>query len=899
MVHKAVKKEIKEAIISSLKMVFRDICCKEYIHLARKCMVVLSVSEMNVNLFIADEIQNYSELFKEGTENKSEMDLVIREIIGGDKKLLLMSATPFRYHSKLNALENPEKDANSDDNEDNEDDKVNINSANIDGSNEALYDSQFKQYIKNDTDIYKEFENIVSYLTNKSDKSESNGFDFKRWEKINNEKYKSMREEKHDFYKRKVKEQSEMLRTANISRVERYMAGISNPFDTKNAVLEWDEIAWRELCNVPRTEFFNNSIEEFDYDNDIFKDGDLLIRIIYNASDVWFIYRDDKYTYLDTDLVETELEYYITEEEYKEKGNIWSIKIDNDGYYEINEARDKSKILNELLDKLYKESVRLDYIKSTPALFSFKSDNYKQLNYLKDKTECNILSYDRIINFKPLFATKKDLLEQNEEQCKELIYNARVAKLFEVIFDEEELHKLLFIPPSHKSDEELSGVFKGKKGISKRLFFTDYNMTTKSLSFILSYEANRRVVNDLKSRLEKESISRILYMNQKDVIQKRCMILDIRKICGCKSYIGDDYDDYDYEYMFIHLFEWDKYQYEKALHKGLPYAYAQGSPYAYAKSRKELFKNDEEEIEIFCKAYFKYMSSISSLRVILAYTENWNSIYDAIIDYGKNGCIWDVFDEYADYIVKIKDDGDSFAKAFKRIINIEPRTMIVDTKGSSPKYKYKPNFAIGHYAGDRISNLSSAKTLDNKIQRFNSPFWPFNFISTSIGQEGFDFHVYCRKVVHWSLEYNPVKFEQREGRINRYQSYVNRLNLDLLLKKKGIEFNGWKNAFTTIREQKDAKIQNDKEIQDMIEHGKGLFPDFVVPAINDEKKCYYLERECYFYPNSYESKQLNEVLKAVGYYRALLGQYGYENYEDIFREFIKKCSRKRARRVFY
>lgn len=51
---------------------------------------------------------------------------------------------------------------------------------------------------------------------------------------------------------------------------------------------------------------------------------------------------------------------------------------------------------------------------------------------------------------------------------------------------------------------------------------------------------------------------------------------------------------------------------------------------------------------------------------------------------------------------------------------------------------------------------------------FNSPFRPFVLVTTSIGQEGLDFHVYCDRLVHWDLPASPVDLEQRDGRINRY-----------------------------------------------------------------------------------------------------------------------------------
>jgi hypothetical protein len=60
---------------------------------------------------------------------------------------------------------------------------------------------------------------------------------------------------------------------------------------------------------------------------------------------------------------------------------------------------------------------------------------------------------------------------------------------------------------------------------------------------------------------------------------------------------------------------------------------------------------------------------------------------------------------------------------------------------------------------------------------FNSPFRPFVLASTSVGQEGLDFHPYCHRIVHWNLPGNPVDMEQREGRVHRYKNHAVRLNL--------------------------------------------------------------------------------------------------------------------------
>ena len=62
-----------------------------------------------------------------------------------------------------------------------------------------------------------------------------------------------------------------------------------------------------------------------------------------------------------------------------------------------------------------------------------------------------------------------------------------------------------------------------------------------------------------------------------------------------------------------------------------------------------------------------------------------------------------------------------------------------------------------------LTTYFDAKTSDKTIQRvnnvrnaFNSPFRPFVLATTSVGQEGLDFHLYSRKVVHWNLPSNPI-----------------------------------------------------------------------------------------------------------------------------------------------
>jgi hypothetical protein len=69
-------------------------------------------------------------------------------------------------------------------------------------------------------------------------------------------------------------------------------------------------------------------------------------------------------------------------------------------------------------------------------------------------------------------------------------------------------------------------------------------------------------------------------------------------------------------------------------------------------------------------------------------------------------------------------------------------------------------------AGSGIQQLRA----DDLRRAFNTPFWPHMLCTTSVGQEGLDFHQWCRSVIHWDLCSNPVDVEQREGRVDRYKS---------------------------------------------------------------------------------------------------------------------------------
>jgi Helicase conserved C-terminal domain/SNF2-related domain len=67
----------------------------------------------------------------------------------------------------------------------------------------------------------------------------------------------------------------------------------------------------------------------------------------------------------------------------------------------------------------------------------------------------------------------------------------------------------------------------------------------------------------------------------------------------------------------------------------------------------------------------------------------------------------------------------------------------------------------------RYDGATRTEERDRHLRGFNSPFAPFVLLASSVGQEGIDLQKFCRHVVHYDLEWNPAKLEQREGRVDR------------------------------------------------------------------------------------------------------------------------------------
>jgi len=144
---------------------------------------------------------------------------------------------------------------------------------------------------------------------------------------------------------------------------------------------------------------------------------------------------------------------------------------------------------------------------------------------------------------------------------------------------------------------------------------------------------------------------------------------------------------------------------------------------------------------------------------------------------------------------------------------------------------------------------------------FNSPFWPFVLTSTSVGQEGLDFHTYCHAVVHWNLPGNPVDLEQREGRVHRYKGHAVRRNIadqwaDAALWASVDD--PWYAMFLAAEERRPAGES-------------AIHPYWVYPG---ESR---IERHVALAPLSTETARYRQLKKSVGLYRVAIGQARQED----------------------
>ena len=259
------------------------------------------------------------------------------------------------------------------------------------------------------------------------------------------------------------------------------------------------------------------------------------------------------------------------------------------------------------------------------------------------------------------------------------------------------------------------------------------------------------------------------------------------------------------------------------------------------------------------------------------YSKGKEKYFSKVVRYCAEGGFQAVVDEYG-HLLKdagfpmVSNDQDCATSRLQVVLGFRTSSVACQFRNNrrqtSDQISSKANKANNkytlrcHYAVP----LGNQKTTDEKgLQRvssvrdaFNSPFRPFVLNSTSIGQEGLDFHWYCHQVIHWNIPSNPIDIEQREGRVNRYKSLVVRKRI--AEKYRNVIENCKGDIWGQLFEKVDAITYENGRQSDLV-------PYWYIPDGNAK-----IERYVPFMPMSKDVAKLDNALKILTLYRLAFGQ---------------------------
>lgn len=219
---------------------------------------------------------------------------------------------------------------------------------------------------------------------------------------------------------------------------------------------------------------------------------------------------------------------------------------------------------------------------------------------------------------------------------------------------------------------------------------------------------------------------------------------------------------------------------------------------------------------------FRSLFNQPEVGVMLRRVNNEEPYWRRVLEYCARGGLQAVLDEYAHVLVEhlgvsgrpVAEIETDVSEAMREALTLRTATVSADSVGVDEpgkaitigeKMRFRTRFAVRY--GGRSQEAAQTIAREGDVQKaFNSPFWPFVLCSTSVGQEGLDFHLYCHAVMHWNLPSNPVDLEQREGRIHRYKGHAVRKNVvrdyapHATYSIAGPESDSWRQLFENARQ---------------------------------------------------------------------------------------------------
>ncbi len=241
------------------------------------------------------------------------------------------------------------------------------------------------------------------------------------------------------------------------------------------------------------------------------------------------------------------------------------------------------------------------------------------------------------------------------------------------------------------------------------------------------------------------------------------------------------------------------------------------------------------------------------------------------LQYGIDGNLQAVLDEYVHVLRESlglqehlpEKQVAGIAECIQSVLSLRTAQIRIDELKSTGEgftvddFNTRCRFALRF--GDIRDDNKALVRADSVRDAFNSPFRPFVLASTSIGQEGLDFHTWCHAVVHWNLPSNPVDLEQREGRVHRYKGHAIRKNV---AERYGL------NALSESHEEGDPW----QTLFRIASQGKTNGSSDLVPYWVFEEGSARVERRIPLLPYSKEVGKLKRLKQGLALYRMVFGQ---------------------------
>jgi len=242
------------------------------------------------------------------------------------------------------------------------------------------------------------------------------------------------------------------------------------------------------------------------------------------------------------------------------------------------------------------------------------------------------------------------------------------------------------------------------------------------------------------------------------------------------------------------------------------------------------------------------------------------------LQYGIEGNLQSVLDEYVHVLRESlglqahspEEQVAGIAECIQSVLSLRTAQIRIDELRETEDcfnfdnyFNLRCRFAL-RFGDIQDDNNHALVRADSVRDAFNSPFRPFVLASTSIGQEGLDFHTWCHAVVHWNLPPNPVDLEQREGRVHRYKGHAVRKNV---AEKYGLK------ALTEEGEFTDPwQALFNKAVKERADDVSELVPYWVFEGSAQ------VERRIPVLQYSKEVGRLKQLKRALALYRLVFGQ---------------------------